>query len=98
MRPGSNWGFSVNFRHQDAFSWQASFARPSQLGIPNYTNTIVPANNLVDAQFSFRLPAQKTTLKIGGTNILNTPYIQAYGNPTVGAMYYVGVTFDQLSN
>ena len=98
VRPGSNWGFSVNFRHQDAFRWESSFVRPTLTTVPYFTNTTVPANRIVDAQFSFRMPVQKTTFKVGGTNIFNTPYVQAYGNPTIGAMYYVGVTFDQLSN
>jgi outer membrane receptor protein involved in Fe transport len=92
------WGFNVNFRHQDAFTWESSFVQPSETGVPLFTNTTVPANNIVDAQVSFKLPSIKSILKVGGTNIFNTPYIQAFGNPTIGGMYYLSLNFDQLLN
>lgn len=92
------WGFNVNFRHQDQFTWETGFVQASETGVPLFTNTIVPANNIVDAQVSFKLPTFKSILKIGGTNIFNTPYIQAFGNPTIGGLYYVSLNFDELLN
>jgi len=50
----------------------------------------------MDAQVNFRFPAQKLTMKFGGSNILNKYYRTNYGNPMVGAVYYVSFTFDQL--
>lgn len=92
------WGFNVNLRHQDQFTWETGFVQASETGVPLFTNTIVPANNIVDAQVSFKLPTFKSILKIGGTNIFNTPYIQAFGNPTIGGLYYVSLNFDELLN
>lgn len=98
ITPSTAWGFNVNFRHQDAFKWESGFVQASDTSVPFFTNTIVPANNVVDAQVSFKLPTFKSIVKVGGTNIFNTPYIQAYGNPTIGAMYYVSLNFDELLN
>lgn len=94
----TSWGFNVNLRHQDEYTWQAGFVQASETGVPLFTNTIVPANNIVDAQVSFKLPAFKSIVKVGGTNIFNTPYIQAFGNPTIGGLYYVSLNFDELLN
>ncbi len=90
-------GFSVNLKHQDEFLWQSGFVQPSDSSIPLFSNTTVPAFNNVDAQVSFKLTSIKSILKVGGTNLGGTPYIQAYANPSIGSMYYVGITFDQLS-
>jgi iron complex outermembrane recepter protein len=95
---GSKIGFNVSFKHQDEFIWESSFVQPTETGVPLYSNTIVPAINNLDAQVSFKLSKMKSIIKVGGSNILGTPYIQAYGNPTIGAMYYVSISFDDLLN
>jgi iron complex outermembrane recepter protein len=95
---GSKIGFNFSFKHQDSFTWEAGFVQPSETGVPLYSNTVVPAINNLDAQVSFKLSKMKSILKVGGSNILGTPYIQAYGNPTIGAMYYVSISFDELLN
>lgn len=89
-------GFSVAFKHQDAFVWEAGFVQPSETGVPFFSNTIVPAINNLDAQVSYKVSSLKSLVKIGATNIGGTPYIQAYGSPAIGSMYYVGLTFDEL--
>ena len=53
---------------------------------------------LVYAQLSYRIPAIRSELKIGGSNLLNNQVYQAYGSPTIGAVYYVSIAFDQLLN
>jgi iron complex outermembrane receptor protein len=46
-----------------------------------------------------KMKALKSILKIGGSNLFNsTGYRQAWGNPTVGSMYYVSLTFDEFLN
>jgi iron complex outermembrane recepter protein len=90
-------GFSVNLKHQDEFVWESGFVQPSESSTPFFSNTTVPAINNVDAQVSFKLTSMKSILKVGGTNLGGSPYYQAYGNPSIGSMYYVGITFDQLS-
>jgi outer membrane receptor protein involved in Fe transport len=78
-----NVGFNVNYRWQDAFYWNSSFASGD-----------VPAFGTVDAQINLKIPSVKTMLKLGGSNILNKYYYTSYGNPSVGALYYVGLTFN----
>ncbi len=95
---GSKIGFSVNFKHQDEFVWQSSFVSPSDTGIPQFQNTQVPAINNIDAQVSYKVSSLKSIIKLGGSNLFGKPYIQAYGSPAVGSMYYVGITFDELMN
>ena len=90
-------GFSANLKHQDEFIWESGFVQPSETGIPFFSNTTVPAINNLDAQVNYKLTSMKSVIKVGATNLFGTPYIQAYGNPSIGSMYYVGITFDQLS-
>jgi len=95
---GERFGFNVNFRHQDAFVWEAGFVQPTTTGTPFFTNTGVPRIRNIDAQISYKLPEMKSIIKIGGTNIGGNPYIQAFGSASVGSMYYVSLTFDELLN
>lgn len=78
-----NVGFNVNYRWQDKFIWFSSFAGGE-----------VPAFGTVDAQVNFKVPSVNSVVKIGGSNILNKYYITSYGNPEVGAMYYVSLAFN----
>jgi len=50
----------------------------------------------VDAQVSYKVLPMKSIIKIGANNIFNTQVYQAYGSPSIGAIYYVGITFDEL--
>jgi outer membrane receptor protein involved in Fe transport len=78
-------GFSVAYRWQTSFLWESSFAQGT-----------VPAIGTMDAQVSYRLKEMKSVVKFGGSNLANTRYILNYGGPTLGAIYYVSITFDQL--
>lgn len=91
----SGLGFQVIFRHQDAFLWESSFAN-TEATLRQQTK--IAAFNTLDAQVSKRIPAMKSVLKLGGTNILNKLYTQGWANPSVGGMYYVAITFDELMN
>ena len=82
-----NLGFSVAWHWQDAFQWESPLA-----------NGKVPAYQVFDAQFSYKVPKAKATIKLGGTNIFNKRYIQYAAGPTIGALYYVAFTFDGLLN
>jgi hypothetical protein len=79
-----NVGFNVSYRWQDSFYWNSSFASGN-----------VDAFGTVDAQVNLKIPSVKSMLKIGGSNILNNYNVTSYGNPAMGAMYYVGFTFNQ---
>ncbi|WP_026997927.1 TonB-dependent receptor domain-containing protein [Flectobacillus major] len=95
---GSKWGYNVAFRHQTSFTWESSFPTPTTTGVAFFTNTIVPAINNLDAQFSYKVSPIKSIIKVGGTNIFGNPYFQAYGSSYVGSTFYIGITFDELLN
>ncbi|MES2005425.1 MAG: TonB-dependent receptor [Bacteroidota bacterium] len=82
-----NIGFNIVWKWQDGFLWES----------PLVTGEVNAINN-VDAQVTFRLPAVKSTIKIGGTNIFNNRHIQYAGGPTIGALYYAAITLDGLLN
>ncbi|GAA4435275.1 hypothetical protein GCM10023091_11440 [Ravibacter arvi] len=95
----TGWAFNVVWRRQDAFIWNSSFV-PNGLkfATDRSRQSIIPAISTVDAQISKKISAIKSVLKVGGTNIFNQQYITGWGNPTVGSMYYLSLTFDQLLN
>jgi outer membrane receptor protein involved in Fe transport len=80
-----NIGFNVVWKWQDSFLWES----------PLVTGQIKAINN-IDAQVTYRLPVVKSTIKLGGTNVLNNRHIQYAGGPTIGALYYVAITVDGL--
>ncbi|MCV9388754.1 TonB-dependent receptor [Reichenbachiella ulvae] len=82
-----NFGFNVTWRWQQAFLWDSSFG-----------SAVIPAFGTLDAQVSYKLPAIKSVVKLGGSNILNERYTTGIGNPRMGAIYYLQITFDQFLN
>ena len=80
-----NIGFNVVWRWQDEVFWESTLA-----------NGLVPAYSTFDAQVNLRVPKLKTTIKLGGSNILNKRYIQFAAGPTIGALYYTSITVDGL--
>jgi outer membrane receptor protein involved in Fe transport len=80
-------GFSVSYRWQDEFLWEANFGRG-----------MVDAFGTVDAQVSYDIPSIKSTVKVGGSNLTNNFYTTGFGNPAVGAVYFVSLNFDELMN
>lgn len=79
-----NFGFNINWRWNDWYLWQSSFA-----------DGFVPSRNIVDAQVNFTVPSIKSIFKIGGSNILGEEYVSAPGAGTIGAQYYVSWTINQ---
>ncbi len=82
-----NLGFNITLRYQDEFTWESSFGRGQ-----------VPAFTTIDAQVSYKLKSIKSVVKLGGSNLTNLRYVMNYGGPTLGAVYYLSLTFDQLMN
>lgn len=78
-----NLGFNVQYRWQDEFLWNSTFARG-----------IVPSYSTFDAQINLKVPSVKSMIKLGGSNILNKYYATSFGNPEVGAIYYIGFTYN----
>ncbi len=71
-------GFSVIYRWTDAFLYEGTFA-VGQL----------PSARTVDAMVSYKLPAIKSLIKVGGTNIMNKYYRTGFGSIQIGGLYYV---------
>jgi len=95
----TGWSFNLIWRGQDAFIWNSSFVPNAvKFATDEKRQSIIPAISTLDAQVSRKLSSIKSILKVGGTNILNKQYTTGWGNPTVGSMYYVSLTFDQLLN
>ncbi|WP_026951618.1 TonB-dependent receptor domain-containing protein [Algoriphagus mannitolivorans] len=90
-----NLGFALAYRWQGEFVWQSSFVGPS---VSSQQKSVMPAFGTFDAQFSYKLKSLKSILKVGGNNLFSDGYRQAWGNPTVGTMYYVSLTFDEFLN
>jgi len=70
-------GFNILARWQDAFFCESELA-----------NGPVDAFTTVDAMISYKLPKIKSMIKLGGTNVLNHYYKNAFGNPEIGGLYY----------
>ncbi len=80
-----NIGFNIVWRWQDALYWESPLV-----------NGAVPAYSTIDAQVTFKLPALYSTIKVGGSDLLNHRYYQYAGGPTLGGLYYVAITVDGL--
>ncbi len=80
-----NLGFKINYRWSDTYFWQSSFADGK-----------VPAYSVVDAQVSYKLPAIKSMLKAGATNIGGEEYFTAYGTGHIGQQYYISLTYNNF--
>ena len=82
-----NLGFGVTYRWQESFYWSSSFGRGT-----------IPAFGTLDVQASYKLKFLKSIIKIGASNALNSYYVQSFGGPTIGGVYYASITFDQSIN
>ena len=80
-----NFGFNVAYRFSDDYFWEATFG-----------DGIVPEFHTVDAQINYKIPALKSTIKIGGTNIGGKEYFTVFGSGHIGSMYYASWTINNL--
>ncbi len=90
-----NLGFALSYRWQGEFVWQSSFVAPA---VSSQQLSVMPAFGTFDAQVNYKIKSLKTILKVGGSNLFNDGYRTAWGNPTVGTMYFVSLTFDEFLN
>lgn len=78
-----NFGFNTNLRWNSEYLWQASFA-----------DGIVPENLVFDAQINYAIPALKSVLKVGGTNLFGSDYIQVIGAGEIGQQWFASWTIN----
>ncbi|MBO9202293.1 MULTISPECIES: TonB-dependent receptor [Niastella] len=79
----SNWGFNILYRWQDKMLWEGTFGSGE-----------VASFGSLDGQVNYRLPKIKSMIKLGATNLLNKYYTTAFGNPSVGGLYYVSFGYN----
>lgn len=82
---GKGVGFNLQWRWQDKVYWEGTFGTGE-----------IPSFGTLDAQISYKLPKIKGMIKAGGSNFLNHYYRSAFGNPDVGAIYYVSFGYNVL--
>ena len=87
----SNFAFNILWKWQQSFIWQSSFVGPN---VNAAALSEIPAFGTMDAMISKLFPKAKTTVKLGGVNILNKKYTQAWGNPTIGSQWYVSLGYN----
>lgn len=75
---GDRYGFSMVYRWTDSFHYEGTFGAGH-----------MPSTRTLDAMVSYKLPATKSLIKLGATNLLNTYYRTGWGNPQIGGLYYV---------
>ncbi|MFD2563320.1 TonB-dependent receptor [Aquimarina rubra] len=80
-----NFGFNTAVRWSGDYVWESAFAVGE-----------VPSFTVFDAQFNYRIPSLKTTLKIGGSNIGGSEYFTAVGTAPIGSLYYFGLTINNF--
>lgn len=78
-----NLGFNMVWKWQDAYDYQSPLA-----------NGRIAAYQTFDAQVSYKFEKFHMSAKLGGTNIFNKRYIQYAAGPTIGALYYLSLTYD----
>ena len=78
-------GFNIVYKWQDKVHYESDFA------IGN-----IHAFSTLDGQISYTLPKNSAIFRIGGTNLLNHYYVNGFGNPSIGALYYASVTVNVL--
>ncbi len=78
-----NLGFKVNYRYNTEYLWQQTFA-----------DAMIPANSVVDAQISYKVPQFKSLFKVGGSNIGGNEYRSAPGVGNIGSQYFVSWTIN----
>lgn len=90
-----NLGFALSYRWQGEFVWQSSFVGPA---VSSQQLSKMPAIGTLDAQVNYKVKSIKSIVKLGASNLFGKGYQQAWGNPTVGSMYYISITFDEFLN
>jgi len=81
--PQKRMGFNVTLRNQDGFFYESDFR---QGNVDGYT--------AVDAQVSWKIPSQRSLVKIGALNLFNDYYKTGFGNPEIGGLYYISFGYN----
>jgi outer membrane receptor protein involved in Fe transport len=79
----NRYGFNLVYRNVTDFFYEGTFGTGQ-----------MPGYNTLDGQVSYKLPAIKSMIKVGGTNLLNKYYRTGWGSPAIGGLYYVSFAYN----
>lgn len=79
-----NFGFNINYKWIEGFLFEGS---------PQFTG-FIPGYDLLDGQVNYYFKKFNTTLKVGGSNLLNNKVSQTYGGPRIGRVAYVSLNYE----
>ena len=79
----NRYGFNLVYRNVSDFFYEGTFGTGQ-----------MPGYKTLDGQVSYKFPAIKTLVKVGGTNLLNKYYRTGWGNPAIGGLYYVSFAYN----
>ncbi|SIN69842.1 carboxypeptidase-like regulatory domain-containing protein [Chitinophaga niabensis] len=95
-----NWKFNVEFGNsgfgkQQKLSFNTSLRyKPAYFYSIGFGSGTIPANVVLDAQFSYKLIKAHSKIKIGATNLTNRYYYTGFGSPAIGGVYYVTFAYN----
>ena len=81
--PIKNLSYALNYRHNSVYTY-----------FMHIDEGYINAFGVVDGQVSYRLPKIKSSLRLGGTNLVNANAVQVYGAASIGRVVYVGWVFE----
>ncbi len=76
-------GFNISLHNQSSFFSESDFRQGQVNGFTT-----------IDGLLSYKLRAIKSIIKLGGTNLSNKYYQNAFGNSNIGGMYYVSFGYN----
>ncbi len=79
----NRYGFNLVYRTVSDFFYEGTFGTGQ-----------MPGYKTLDGQVSYKFPAIKSMVKVGGTNLLNKYYRTGWGNPSIGGLYYVSFAYN----
>jgi outer membrane receptor protein involved in Fe transport len=77
------YGFGLVYRWVGSFTYEGTFA------VGN-----MPSYGTLDGMVSYKIPAIKSLIKLGASNILNKYYRTGFGNPQIGGLYYISFGYN----
>ena len=78
-----NFGFNVSGRWNSEYLYQSSFA-----------DGMISEATVIDAQVNYTIPALKSVLKIGASNLGGKEYRQILGAGAIGSQYFASITIN----
>ena len=80
-----NLGFNLAWKWSDSYYWEATFGDGD-----------IPSYHSLDAQVNYKVPSIKSSFKLGASNLLGEEYFTAIGTGSIGSIYYLSWTINNL--